>query len=82
MLPYSGKLLQVQTFATMPPEAPEEIFTVLIFATKACIASAVLTGLLKLLAVFIFAAVGSSTKTMKVYTMWKFPSIRYVSLQL
>ena len=24
-------------FAKMPPEAPEEIFTVLIFATKPCI---------------------------------------------
>ena len=32
---YSGKFLQVQTFAKMPPEAPEEIFAVLIFPTSA-----------------------------------------------
>ena len=36
-IPYSGKFLQVQTFAKMSPEAPEEIFAVLIFATKPCI---------------------------------------------
>ena len=36
-IPYSGKFLQVQTFAKMPPETPEEIFAVLIFATKPCI---------------------------------------------
>ena len=33
-IPYSGKFLQAQTFAKMPPGALEEIFTVLIFATK------------------------------------------------
>ena len=37
IVPYSGKFLRVQTFAKMPPEAPEEIFAVLIFATKPCI---------------------------------------------
>ena len=37
LIPYSGKFLRVQTFAKMPPEAPEEIFAVLIFATKPCI---------------------------------------------
>ena len=33
-IPYSGKLLRVQTLAKTPLEAPEDIFTVLIFATK------------------------------------------------
>ena len=33
-VPYSGKFLRVQTFAKRPLEAPEEIFTVLIFATS------------------------------------------------
>ena len=36
-VPYSGKLLRVQTFAKTPLEAPEDIFTVLIVATKPCI---------------------------------------------
>ena len=36
-VPYSGKFLQLQTFAKMSPESPEEIFAVLIFATKPCI---------------------------------------------
>ena len=35
VVPYSGKFSQVQTFAKMPPEAPEEIFAVLTFATNA-----------------------------------------------
>ena len=35
---YSGKYLRMQTFANLPSEAPEEIFTVLIFATKPCLA--------------------------------------------
>ena len=37
LIPYSGKLLRVQTFAKSPLEAPQDIFTVLIFATKPCI---------------------------------------------
>ena len=39
--------------------------------------SAVPTGLLKILAGFIFAVVGSSAKTTKVCTVQKFPAIRY-----
>ena len=38
IVPYSGKFLRVQTFANSPSEAPEEIFTVLIFAIKPCLA--------------------------------------------
>ena len=38
IIPYSGKLLRVQTFANMLSEAPEEFFTVLIFVTKQCLA--------------------------------------------
>ena len=34
VLPYSGKLLQVQTFANLLSEAPEEIFTVSYFCDK------------------------------------------------
>ena len=53
---YSWKFLRVQTFVKMSPGAPEEIFAVRIFCDKA-LHSVVPTGLLKLLAVFIFAVV-------------------------
>ena len=36
-LQYSGKYLLEKTFTNMPPEAPEGIFTVLIFTTCTCI---------------------------------------------
>ena len=32
MMPYSGKFLMVQNFVEMPPDPPEEIFAVFIFA--------------------------------------------------
>ena len=67
-LPYSEKFLRVQTFATMPPETAERIFRSSYFCNKA-LHSAVPTGLLKLLTVFIFAVVGLSAKTVKVCTM-------------
>ena len=40
--------------------------------------NAVPIGLLKILAGFIFAVVGSSAKTAKVCTVQKFPTIRYM----
>ena len=58
----------------MPPETPEESFTVLIFATKTCIGWYQLTGLWKI----VFVVVGSSVKSAKVCTMWNFSSIRYL----
>ena len=60
----AGKFSLVQTFAKMPPEAPKEIFTVLIFMTKA-LCRAIPTGLLKLSEVLIFAVVGSAAKSRK-----------------
>ena len=71
--------MPVQTFAKTPLESPEDIFTVLIFATKPCIVQYIPTGLLKVLAGFSFAVVGSSAKTAKVFTVQKFPAIQYLS---
>ena len=51
--------------AKMAPEAPEEIFAVNSYFCDKALHSAVPTGLLKLLAVFIFLVVGSSAKTTK-----------------
>ena len=53
----------------MRQEAPEEIFTVLIFATNPGVAQHQLAGLLKPSAVFIYVVVGSSAKTANVCTM-------------
>ena len=67
----------MQTFAKMPLEVPEDIFTVLIFCDKT-LYSAVPTGLLQILAGLIFAVVGSSAKTAKVCIVQKFPAIQYL----
>ena len=72
-VPYSGKLLWVHTFANMPSEAPEEVFTVLIFATKPCLISTVPTGLLKFSAVFIFAKLDHPRKPQKFAPCKNFP---------
>ena len=76
IMSYHHSTVQRETFAKTPLEAPEDIFTVSYFCDKT-LHSAVPTGLLKILAGFIFAVVGSSAKTAKVCTVQKFPAIRY-----
>ena len=56
------RILLVQTVVKMPPEAPKEIFTVLIFATKPYCTLGCSNWAVKSFNGFIFVVVGSSAK--------------------
>ena len=64
-IPYSGKFLRVQTFAKMPPEAPEELLQFLLQSP----AQRSTNWAAKIFSGSIFAVVGSSMKTAEVCTM-------------
>ena len=79
-IPYSGKFSQVQNFAESPLRAPEEIFTVLIFALPACTGKQGAIDIYSastIFVVFIFVKADLSAKIAKFFTTRKFPAIQY-----